>query len=118
MEEISADKDLYLVFGYGGLLLEYIIASRKLVHFSVHSLIGAGGVSYREKDFDDGDSNYDGDGFFVLEPGANLMLNVHKHVRIGVGGTYRYVSGVNYSGISNSDLSGVTAQLVFKFGSF
>jgi len=108
---------LYLDFSYGGLLMEYIIASQKLVHFSIHSLIGAGRVSYRDKDDNDGD-DYGSDQFFVLEPGANLMLNLHKNIRIGVGATYRYVSDVDYGELSNSNLRGVTAQLIIKFGSF
>ena len=37
----------YLNFGYGGLELEYIIQSDKLMHFTVYTLIGAGGISYR-----------------------------------------------------------------------
>jgi len=122
VNDIKATTDdlgrvLYLDFSYGGLLMEYIIASRKLVHFSIHSLIGVGHVNYRLKDYDDSDY-YGSDRFFVLEPGANLMLNLHKNIRIGVGATYRYVSDVDYGELSNSDLRGVTAQLILKFGSF
>jgi hypothetical protein len=113
---------LYLGFGYGGLLLEYIVASRKLVHLSVQCLIGAGGVSsylnYGDKCTGDEDSVYDGDAFFALEPGANLMLNVHKNVRMGIGATYRYVGGVQYRELTDADLSGFTGQVIFKFGSF
>lgn len=110
-------KDEYLEFGYGGLILEYVLSSRKLIHFSVHNLIGAGGVGYVDKRFND-DEDIDGDAFFVMEPGANLMLNIHNNVRFGIGATYRYVNGVDYKALTDSDLSDFTVQILFKFGSF
>ena len=112
-----------LGFGYGGLFLEYIIASHKLVHFSIQTLIGGGGVG-RYSDWDCGEwgcgDDYwrDSDAFFALEPGANLMLNLHKFVRVGFGATYRFVDGVSYLGLCDSDLSGATGQFIVKFGSF
>ncbi|MCI0512261.1 hypothetical protein L0128_03520 [candidate division KSB1 bacterium] len=110
---------LYLNFGYGGVHLEYILSSSKLVHFTLHSLIGGGGISYREQKIAETDTEpVSSDGIFVFEPGFNLMLNVTRHFRLGVGATYRYVNGVDLPGASDSDLSGVAAQVVFKFGSF
>lgn len=113
----------YLGFGYGGLLLEYIVASQKLVHLDIQFLIGAGGVSSYTSYTDDyscwGEDYYgDGDAFFAMEPGANLMLNLHRYVRVGVGATYRYVGGVCYRGLDDSDLRGFTGQMIFKFGNF
>lgn len=108
----------YLGFGYGGLLLEFIIASNKLVHLSVHGLIGGGGVGYYDENQCDFERNCDNDAFFALEPGASLMLNLHKYIRVGFGATYRHVDGVHYKDLSNSDLSGATAQFIMKFGSF
>jgi len=108
----------YLGFGYGGLLLEYLISSRSLVHGSVQCLIGAGGIGY------DGDwrctetFSYESDAFFALEPGAHLMLNLHRRVRVGIGASYRYIAGVRYRDWSDSDLSGATAQIMVKFGVF
>jgi hypothetical protein len=84
-------------------------------------LIGGGGVSYfRNYDYDcyDDDDYYNSDAFFALEPGCNLMLNLHKNVRAGVGATYRYIGGADYDGITDSDLSGFTGQIIFKFGVF
>jgi hypothetical protein len=113
----------YLGFGYGGLLLEYIIASQKLVHLDIQCLIGAGGVSSYTSYTDDcsywsEDYYGDGDAFFAMEPGASLILNLHRYVRVGVGATYRYVGGVCYKGLDDSDLRGFTGQMVFKFGTF
>jgi hypothetical protein len=111
-----ADSGLYLQMGYGGFEIEYVSNSDALVHYSLHSLIGAGGVSFREKDWDESEEM--GDTFFIAEPGANLELNVTKFFRIGAGASYRYISGVNYRGVSNSDLSGWSGNLTLKFGKF
>ncbi len=118
----------YINFGYGGLELEYIIQSDKLLHFSVITLIGAGGVSYRDNlwdddwdnDSDDDDDDWDSpsDEFFVLEPGANLELNIVSFFRINAGVSYRFISGANLDDLSNNDLAGLAASLTLKFGVF
>ena len=78
------------------------------------------GLCYDVKDHreDNDDIDYSYDVCFVLEPGVNLILNVNKKFRIGAGVNYRYVNGVDYENLSNSDLSGVTVQIVLKFGDF
>ncbi len=95
-------------FGYGGVEIEYINRSDDLLHFSIYTLIGAGGATYL---FDRTDT------VFVLEPAANLMLNVATFFRIGVGGGYRIVTAADLD-LSNSDLSAPFGVLTFKFGSF
>ena len=62
--------------------------------------------------------DYTDDAFFVLEPGVNCILNINKSFRWGAGVTYRYVNGLAYENISNSDLSGVSFQILLKFGDF
>ena len=118
--EVEGLQNIKLEFGCWGALLEYIIASDKLLHLNIYSMIGAGGVRYAVIDYKDAHSDFDhsDDGFFVLEPGIDLILNVHKNFRIGAGITYRYVNGVEYESLSNSDLSGVSARVVLKFGVF
>ncbi len=111
----------YLNFGYGGVELEYIFQSDDLLHFSVYSLIGGGDVSYRNERFNDNhDMNWDSnnDAFFVFEPAINAELNVISFMRIDVGASYRFISGVNFEGLKNSDLAGPSASLTLKFGSF
>jgi len=113
----------YLNFGYGGLELEYIVQSDQMVHFSVNTLIGAGGVSYRPSFFDEHRDNWNNwdspsDAFFVFEPGANVELNVIDFFRINAGVSYRLISGVNFDDLKNSDLAGISGVLTFKFGKF
>jgi hypothetical protein len=108
--------DLYLM--YGGLEVEYVAFSHKLVHFSAQALIGGGALAeeenraalcYRDRVFD---------GYFVAEPAANVEVNILPFFRVAAGAGYRYVDGVDLAGISNDDLAGVTYSLQFKFGHF
>ena len=124
VNQIEADylinnKHPFINFGYGGLELEYIIQSDQVVHFSVYTLIGAGGITYKEdiwNDWDDWSSA--SDEFFVFEPAINVEINIISFFRINAGVTYRFISGVYYSDLQNSDLAGFSGALTLKFGSF
>ncbi len=108
---------IYLTMGYGGLELEYIKNSDKLIHWSILALIGGGGVDEREKGVGYGES-FDGDAFFIFEPAVNLELNVTTFFRICMSGSYRFIAGTDFRGIHNDDLIAPTAALTFKFGKF
>jgi hypothetical protein len=117
--QIPADNywpgyDYFLEMGYGGLVLEYILRPRKLVHLSIYTLIGGGGLCYEDQWYEP----WDHDAFFVAEPGIDLMLNVTKRFRIGIGGSYRYISGVGLNNLTDEDISGPSGALTFKFGRF
>ncbi len=114
-----------LVFGYGGLELEYIGRPNNLVHYSMYVLLGGGGISNSvyEKDHDgykdhDHYNNIDSDVVWVVEPALNVTLNVTSFFRISAGAGYRYVTGANLAGTSNSDLSNTSFNLSFRFGKF
>ena len=132
--EMDGLQNIVLGFGCGGVLFEYIVASNKLIHVSIESMVGAGGVYNDVKDYYDYHDPIDftGDAFFVFEPGINIILNVTKRLRVGAGATYRFIYGVNfdagapyrypyrtdYDTISDSDLRGLSGQLVLQFGVF
>ncbi len=105
----------YISFGYGGLELEYVQNWQRLVHFSVGVLIGAGGVGYRDEHYT---SDVDMRGAFVLEPWAEVHLNVVTFFRVSGGVSYRWVTGANSPAASDSKLSGVAGILTLRFGSF
>lgn len=113
----SAGQDLEM--GYGGGMLEVIVFSDALVHFSVELLVGAGGATCAAN-WKDGASaaNWKDDAFFIAEPGANLMVNITDFFRFGVGASYLYVEGLNYGDIGDDDLTGLSVGLTFKFGKF
>lgn len=113
----------YLNLAYGGVYLQYTHHSDALLHATAGILIGAGGISFRRDVVDMGTGSQNGrdtlnDAFFVVEPSVEGELNVTKYFRIAVGGSYRFVSGVSLYGLGNDDISGPSARLMFKFGSF
>jgi hypothetical protein len=89
--------------GYGGLVVEYFINPNRLVNVSVKGLVGGGGTTVGLTD-----------PFFVLEPEAKLSLNITDRLRLGFGGGYRYIR----SSFDNDALSGFSANIDFKFGTW
>ncbi len=113
-------KTADLKMGYGGFMAEYTYNSNKLLHFTANVLLGAGGATYTwdYQDFDIDINDPVADSFFVGEFGANVELNVASFARVAVGGSYRFVSGLDLEGMSNKDLSGPSGNITFKFGKF
>jgi hypothetical protein len=120
--QLYSGRPINIEMGYGGVVLEYIDNSNALVHFAFNTLIGAGGVTYNERDNDDWDwndnNNRPTDAFFVVEPELKAELNMTTFLRINIGGSYRFVSGINLIGLKNSDIAGPSANITFKFGKF
>ena len=121
------DDQLFKVeMGYGGLLLEPVIANSKLIHLTTPLILGVGGIGLRrdnwEKINDDNslEENYhdDIDTFLVFEPGLNAELNLFRNVRLNLGASYRYVYDSNIDGISDGQLSGFAANIGLKLGWF
>lgn len=113
-------NEKYLDFGYGGLEIEWVVNSDKLLHFSFHTLVGGGAIQYRNEARDITFRDMPSDALFVLEPGATLDLNVTTWFRFSVGASYRYVNGVEEGSrlSTNQDLSGPSAILMLRFGKF
>ncbi len=116
-ENIDPRGDVVLELGYGGGIIEYVGHPNELIHYSVSLLIGGGGVNYI-REITNTRLYADADAFFVLEPEANVMLNITTHFRAGVGAGYRLISGVDLAGLSDSDIGGLSINMVFKFGDF
>lgn len=129
----SLDTSNYKLY-YGGLFLKYILMPHSMLHFSVHSLFGAGRFHYEDTEelyyaynfrgprgrFSNyyNDYNIEKDSFYVFEPGVDVMLNLHKNIRIGVGMSYRYVKGLESEFLNDKDLVGITTQALIKIGTF
>ncbi len=116
------------VGGYGGLLLEYTLFPQSRIHVSFPLVIG-GGYLVQSQPMHPGDSasskhqwphyNYShGDGFFALEPGVKLELNVMKNLRVGLGVSYRYSPDLNHHNTSDDVLDQFTVKLGLRFGKF
>ena len=109
--------------GYGGLLIEPIIAYRSPVHLSLPLIIGAGGCGYENSgalphDFDPHNYREDAKAFFVVEPGIDLEVNLIPLVRLGLGASYRYTSDIDLPGTASDALHGFNAGVRVKIGRF
>lgn len=109
----------YLDFGYGGVILEYVIKSDRVVHGSLEVLVGGGAINHR-RDWDDSDwrGAPRADAVTVLEPGGTVDVNITTWFRASAGLTYRIVTGARRVMATDGDLSAVSATLVFRFGKF
>ena len=98
---------------YGGLLLQVVVHSNRLVHVTVESTIGDG-------QWCASDDNNDcvGKRFIVFEPAANLEVNVARHVRFTTGIGYRFAVAGSGDGPSSRDMSSLVVRSGLVFGSF
>jgi len=87
--------------GYGGFILEYFKDPRRMVHYSVGGLLGAGYAQAYPFPF------------VVAEPQARVSLNVTRWFRLGFGGGYRFVAGAR---CANPSLRGPTASIMLMLG--
>jgi hypothetical protein len=113
--------------GYGGLILGYTNSSNDLIHFTMNILIGGGGATYTDSWLKMNHNNnndynfsntYESSAFFVAEPFLGAELNVTSFFRIEANAAYRFVSMLDLPNTTNSDLSGFSGGLIFKFGKF
>jgi|WetSurMetagenome_2_1015567.scaffolds.fasta_scaffold372155_1 hypothetical protein len=116
----TPNKELSLAGGYGGLIVEPILFPLKPLHLSFPILIGAGGAgSYNDYDYYSSYSVYsNGDFFWVIEPQAELELNLTRWLRFALYAGYRYTSELNIEGISKDALRGYSFGATTKIGLF
>ncbi len=107
----------YLNMGYGGIELEYVTESDRLIHFSFMTLIGGGGLSWRDDNIRAGMAP-ENDSFFIAEPAVNVNVNITTYFRMSGGVSYRFISGIQSGASSNADLSGPSGVLTLRFGKF
>jgi len=106
--------NLKMEYNYGGFEFVYIIKSDEFIHYTLYSLVGMGTIElYSPRYF-----NQHNDSFFVFEPAINVILNVHSILRIGMGVSYRILSGIDTYGIDSSDISGFGGTITIKLGIF
>jgi hypothetical protein len=116
--KVTDPNHQYIEMGYGGVDIEYIASSNDLLHLSIGLLVGGGGIGYKHENMDVFDNSQNKNSFFVLEPSVYANLNVTHFFRIAAGASYRSVSGLKSDLCTNADLTGPSANLVFKFGQF
>ncbi len=121
----SPDPRFMLAGGYGGLILEPVVASKQAVHVSFPVLIGMGGVALLENNgwgwdwnFDPyyPNSEYDNDVFFVIEPAVELEFNLTRWFRTAAYVSYRFTSDIEMYETDSDVLNGFNFGMTFKFG--
>ena len=110
------------VGGDGGLFLEPIILSNKLVHVTFPVSGGAGWLGYIV-DWEQNNHYYsndliDDDVFWYVEPGAAMELNVARNFRLNMGASYRFTKDLELINTSHSAFDAWNYFLTLKFGSF
>lgn len=119
---LNGQENIYLGGGYGGLILGYSLFSREIFHVNFPILFGGGGVDVLEDEdnvFSNGfDNIVETSGFFILEPGVELEVNIARFFRFAVGGSYRFIEGANLDNVTNGNLNDWSTHVSFKFGKF
>jgi hypothetical protein len=111
-EAVFEGEEKRVGFGYGGFMAEYYFFPKDLVFFSLGCLVGGGSAADFSYRYDDENV------FFIVEPEANVYLNVTRFFRMGAGVTYRYTNGVDLDGFDDEDMRGFSGSLLFDFGWF
>lgn len=113
-------------YGHFGLVTEYVFWSNRVIHFNLTLFGGAGfTVQYERYDVSDWDQwdhfediDHNEDFFPVLEPGAQLEINVLKWLRLSPGISYRNTFGSNGRGLGDDELSNWSYNITLKVGKF
>lgn len=122
--EPSLDREVSLAGGYGGLYIEPILFPRFPVHLSFPVLFGAGGISCVSKESSQNNNLIeDSEAFLLIEPAAELELNLTRFCRFAIGASYRFPSSfdVGLSGTSKASaqsIKGMSYTISLKFGKF
>ena len=122
--ESSLDMDVFLTGGYGGIYIEPIVFPRWPVHLSFPVLLGAGGISFVSRDGELYDNFIeDSKAFLLIEPAAELELNLTRYFRLALGASYRIPTqfDVGLPGTYTIDvesLRSVSYTVTLKFGKF
>jgi len=105
----------YLEYWTAGGFAEYTLLSKKVIHLTFPFYIGYGEVRmYNEN----GVAGLGKENLLQIEPSALLEVNLFKYTRLNLGAGYRFVGEMDYRNLNQSDLSGLTAYVGLKFGSF
>ena len=125
--QLSSALSYNLVGGHGGFFLEPILLPRFPVHLSFPIMAGLGGIAYtinRQPGFTGNFNGYVQSTamYMLVEPGAEIELNLTRWFRLSLGASYRVTSDVHLNNtdvpIASNVLHGLSGGVTFKFGKF
>lgn len=117
-------REVSLAGGYGGIYIEPIMFPRFPVHFSFPVLFGAGGISNISRNNMENDNFVENsEAFLLIEPAAEIELNLTRFCRLAIGASYRFPTPFNIGLSGTPDahadaLKGVSYTMSMKFGKF
>jgi hypothetical protein len=128
MNEFHYDRfypgEVSVAGGYGGLYIEPILFPKFPVNLSFPVLFGAGGVSYLSRDRYTNENFIENSAaFLIIEPAAEVQLNITRFCRLAFGASYRYPAAF-FSHENQSykpdiaSLKNVSYTVSIKFGRF
>lgn len=115
MPQSETLPNIYMDYWSAGGFVEYTVNASKVVHLTFPLYMGYGEV---QMDNEMGDAGLGEANFFQVEPSALLEVNLHHLVNFNVGAGYRMVGNMSYRNFNQSDLSGITGYIGFKFNIF
>ncbi len=119
----TEEKPLNLHGGYGGIMVGGMIGSKEVIHLIFPVFFGAGQVEVSDKNFfpnnpNDAEFTIESSAIMIVEPSAQVEVNVTEYFRFSAGMSYRYVTGSELENLSDADLSGSSIMISFRFGRF
>lgn len=107
---VEGEPTAALRFDYYSLNTSYFI-SRSFLLTSLGLNIGFGQMSFTASQGSPILDDLTGDWVTVIEPVANIYIQMYKYIFLNVSAGYRIVNGVEYNDLENSDLSGFSSGI-------
>ncbi|MCG8697734.1 MAG: hypothetical protein MI922_06745 [Bacteroidales bacterium] len=107
-----------LSYGHGGLWFGFVVARKWAIHPTFHVQTGWGAIDKKVSGVDGDKVNGYNDGIFIINPIVEIEANITRFLKVGVGGNYSYVYGVNTTELSNEHFTRPGGFVSFKFGWF
>ncbi|MFZ2285952.1 MAG: hypothetical protein WAV93_03105 [Bacteroidales bacterium] len=112
-------------YGHVGLIGQYADQPNKMVHFAGQVFVTYGSTKDYESEksslFDNFRNIY-GEGFYLIEPGSDIEVNLTERLRLSLGVSYRFVTGlddestfVSYTHVTNGEMSGLNIRTGLVF---
>ncbi len=102
---------------YGGLVLGYNAMPKKAVDIYGGVLIGGGYIHANEEEWAGSAADWERNEFFwTFEPEVMLLLKFTRYLQVGIGCSYRFVTGVKSQWTSSSRLQGAGGLISIRLG--
>jgi hypothetical protein len=98
---------------YGGLVLDTFFLPRRPLFLNFSTLVGGGGATGTRRT---ATAEKDRTSFFIVEPEINIMLNVTRELRVGLGLSYRLTAGSDTASVLGETLNGPAGALSILYG--